>query len=103
MWGPWHIPGIWGIAVNTFAILYLVVALFWSFWPSTLPVTAANMNYNILIFGGVVLLAAVYYFVIARHTYTGPVVEHTPIDDRAIVGHNTRSFVAEGRSAGFSG
>ena len=75
VWGPWRIPGVIGIAVNAFSVMYLTVALFWSFWPSVLPVTAANMNYNVLLIGAVVLIAVVYYLVRGKKEYTGPVVE----------------------------
>jgi choline transport protein len=75
VWGPWRIPGIWGILINLISVIYLIVALFWSFWPSYYPVTAENMNYNILIIGATLLLSIVYYVVHARKEYTGPIVE----------------------------
>jgi choline transport protein len=78
VWGPWRIPGVLGIAINAFSCIYLTVALFWSFWPSFNPVTAENMNYNVLIIGGVIIGAVVYYVVRGRHEYTGPVVETDP-------------------------
>ena len=82
VWGPWRIPGIWGIAVNLTAILYLIVALFWSYWPASKEVTGADMNYNILIFGACVLFATGYYLLVAKGLYTGPVVEIAPDDER---------------------
>lgn len=75
VWGSWRLPGIFGIAVNAFSCIYLTIALFWSFWPSYLPVTAENMNYNSLIFGAIVITAIVYYIVRGKREYTGPVVE----------------------------
>ena len=75
VWGPWRIPGVLGIAVNAFSCIYLTVALFWSFWPSYLPVSAENMNYNVLLIGATLLTAIVYYLVRGRREYTGPVVE----------------------------
>ena len=75
VWGPWRIPGALGVVVNAFSCIYLIVALFWSFWPSELPVTAENMNYNVLLIGTVVLVAVVYYLIRGRKEYTGPVVE----------------------------
>ena len=75
VWGPWRIPGALGIVVNAFSCIYLIVALFWSFWPSELPVTAENMNYNVLLIGTVVLVAVLYYLIRGRKEYTGPVVE----------------------------
>ena len=68
-WGPWHIPGSWGIANNAFACTYLTVIVFFSFWPTERPVTAENMNY------AVVIVSLVYYLVWAKRVYTGPVIE----------------------------
>ena len=74
-WGPWHVPGIWGIALNGFVCVFLAVAWFFSFWPTTLPVTPANMNYNAILWGGVVILSVTYYLFRGRNEYNGPIVE----------------------------
>jgi choline transport protein len=74
-WGPWRVPGVLGIANNVFACAYLAFVFFFSFWPSFAAVTPANMNWAILVTGATALLSAIYYFVWARKTYHGPVVE----------------------------
>ena len=74
-WGPWHIPGYWGIVNNTFACGYLTVVVFFSFWPTIRPVTAENMNYAVLVTGAIVIFSLVYYHVWAKRVYTGPVIE----------------------------
>lgn len=76
-WGPWHMHGIWGIAVNTWACLYLITMVFFSFWPTATPVTASTMNYAVLITGGVVIISLTYYQLWAKRVYTGPVIEIT--------------------------
>ncbi|TGO39756.1 hypothetical protein BHYA_0048g00210 [Botrytis hyacinthi] len=75
VWGPWHVPGVFGIINNTFAILYLTIILFFSFWPSALPVTTANMNYSSLVTGAVMIFSIIYYVIRGRHEWNGPVVE----------------------------
>jgi len=75
IWGPWRIPGIWGIAVNIFACVYLIVILIFCFWPSTVVVTPATMNYTSLVMGSVAILSAVYYLFWAHRTYKGPIIE----------------------------
>ena len=75
VWGPVHMPGYLGIAVNAFACLYMIVILFFSVWPPATPTTAASMNYSVLMFGAAALLSSFYYVLWARKTYTGPVVE----------------------------
>lgn len=75
VWGPFHCPGIWGISVNAFAIIYNIIVVFFSFWPSTVNPTVEEMNWSVLGIGGSSILAIIYYFVRARHTYTGPIKE----------------------------
>lgn len=73
--GPWYIPGIYGIAVNAFACVYLSILVFFCMWPSELPVTAENMNYTALVTAVVIASSIGYYYFWARRIYTGPVVE----------------------------
>jgi choline transport protein len=75
LWGPWRMPGIFGIINNIFACIYLTFVFFFSFWPSFADVTPMNMNWAILVTGFVAICSGVYYMVWARHTYKGPVVE----------------------------
>lgn len=74
-WGPWRIAGVFGIANNAFACLYLTFLLIFSFWPPTTPTTAKTMNYSSLVTGVVVIFSVGYYFAYARKEYKGPVVE----------------------------
>ena len=91
-WGPWHIPGIYGIVLNAFVCCFLVVAWFWSFFPTILPVTAENMNYNCVLWGGVVLLSVVYYVVWGHKEFTGPIVE---LDDEVEDSEPSKSTVMQ--------
>jgi len=78
IWGPFHLPGIFGIIVNVFSVAFAMIIFFFSFWPVATPVVAATMNFSVLMTGSVVLFAVVYYIIVARHTYIGPIVEVTP-------------------------
>ena len=75
VFGPWYIPGMYGIAVNAFACVYLIILIFFCMWPSELPVTAKNMNYTALVTAVVIASSIGYYHFWARRFYTGPVVE----------------------------
>lgn len=75
VFGPWYIPGAYGIAVNAFACIYLTILIFFCMWPSELPVTAENMNYTALVTAAVIAFSMGYYYFWARRIYTGPVVE----------------------------
>ncbi|WAO97123.1 Hypothetical protein NCS54_01483200 [Fusarium falciforme] len=75
VWGPFHLPGAFGIANNIFTICYLAVVGFFSFWPPVLNPTPDMMNYSVLVTGSVAIFSVAYYFVQARKDYNGPVVE----------------------------
>lgn len=75
VWGPFRIPGVWGIIVNVVAIAYLVIGVFFSLWPPTLEVTASTMNYSVVGTGGVVILSILYYVLYAKGKYHGPIME----------------------------
>ncbi|KAL9129044.1 MAG: hypothetical protein Q9217_002414 [Psora testacea] len=87
IWGPFHLPGIFGIFVNAFAVVFGIVIFFFSFWPVDTPVEAATMNFSCLMTGSVVLFAIFYYVTWAHKTYKGPIVEITPfqpVDQTAV-------------------
>ncbi|BCS19099.1 putative GABA permease [Aspergillus puulaauensis] len=75
VWGPFHVPGIWGDAINTYAVVYMVIVVFFSFWPSQMDVDKATMNFSIVGTGGTIILALLYYGLRARKVYEGPVME----------------------------
>ena len=77
IWGPFHLPGIFGILVNAFAVVFGIIIFFFSFWPTVTPVTAAKMNFSVLMTGSVLLFAIFYYIIWARKTYKGPIIEIT--------------------------
>jgi choline transport protein len=75
VWGPWRIPGTWGIINNSFACVYLTIILFFSFWPPATPVTPSTMNYSSLVTGATLIFSIIYYFAWAKREYKGPIVE----------------------------
>lgn len=77
-WGPWHIPGIWGIINNAYACAYMLFVIFWSCWPPQTPVDPASMNYSVLVTGGVIIFSIFWYYVKGRKEYRGPLLERPP-------------------------
>ncbi|KAJ5684641.1 amino acid transporter [Penicillium maclennaniae] len=57
------------------AVVYMMIVIFFSYWPSSMDPSVQDMNYSVVGTVGVVFLAIVYYFVRARHVYQGPVME----------------------------
>lgn len=74
-WGPWKIPGWYGVANNVFTCCFLIFVLFFSFWPTYRDVTAATMNWAVVVTVTVLGFSIVYYFVYARKVYKGPIIE----------------------------
>lgn len=66
MWGPWRIPGMYGIINNMFACIYVIVIILLSLWPPGQPIRAGSMNYFLLVTGAVAMFSVVYYFVWAK-------------------------------------
>ena len=71
--GSWTL-GRFGMAINIFAIMYSTYLIVFIAFPTAVPVTLATFNWAPVMFGGVVVLATVYYIVYARKVYDGPVV-----------------------------
>ncbi|KAJ5718488.1 hypothetical protein N7488_004134 [Penicillium malachiteum] len=83
-YGPWSL-GRWGIPMNIASISFLTIAIFFSFFPESLPVTAVNMNWSVVVFAGEFFIGLGWYFIQGRKQYNGPIIESgiIPIDDRS--------------------
>ncbi len=78
VWGPFHVPGIWGMLLNTFAVGYGIIVFIFSFFPQSVNPDSAHMNFSCLMTGTVMIFAVAYYYLYARKVYDGPVVEIAP-------------------------
>jgi amino acid transporter len=74
-WGPWRIREPWGAIVNIFGVAYMVVVLFFIFWPTMYAPSPDKMNFSVVMGAAVIVLALVYWLVRARRVYVGPVIE----------------------------
>lgn len=73
-WGPFKL-GRAGVPVTVVAIAYSVLGAFFSMWPTAVNPTIESMNYCVLVFGGVLIFAVLFWLVYGRKHYTGPVLE----------------------------
>jgi choline transport protein len=64
-----------GPFANVVGLIYIVIALFFSFFPATSTVNAVSMNWSCLLFGATMIFTMVYYVVYGRHVYKWPIVE----------------------------
>lgn len=75
VWGPWRVPGIFGIVNNSVACAYLFTMWFFTFWPPAPVHDAKDMNFSVLMTGAVTIFSVVYYLVWGRTDYKGPIRE----------------------------
>lgn len=66
-----------GLAVNVFSSIFLVLSVFFSFFPPATPVTTVSMNWSVAVFGGFVVIGLCWFAVIGRKQYYGPIVERS--------------------------
>ncbi|CAG7921999.1 unnamed protein product [Penicillium olsonii] len=77
VWGPFRVPGLIGTVINAYAVVYMIIVIFFSFWPPHIAPTVTTMNFSVVGTFGTIILAIAYYLLRARHFYTGPVLETT--------------------------
>jgi len=65
--------GVFGLVANITGLAYLALAYLFAFFPIGNDPTVKTMNWASAIYGGVVLVATMYYAVYARHHYIPPV------------------------------
>ena len=73
-WGPFRL-GRWGLLVNLFSVFYSALLIVFMVFPPYQPVTARNMNYASAVFGFVMLLSFILWFMYGKKVYRGPVRE----------------------------
>ena len=69
--GEWNL-GRWGVYFNSFAMVYTLYCIVFLPFPSTLPVTAENMNYCGPVMAFVLAVAIGLWFLRARKHWSGP-------------------------------
>ncbi|KIW41525.1 uncharacterized protein PV06_07075 [Exophiala oligosperma] len=88
-YGPWRLPYRWGWIVNVlgltlYGLLFVAVSL-----PTSIPVTAENMNYASPIAGMVLILSAILWFAWGRRVYDGPRISLEVLVGSGAVVHQT--------------
>ena len=82
---PFKLPGIWGWVLNIIGVLWTVLTTVLFVFPPELPVTGKNMNYSIVAFGVILLIALIQWIVDGRKNYTGPKVDLEAIKSGQVV------------------
>lgn len=75
---PWLAP-----ILNWLSIAWIVVVIIFSTFPLELPVSAASMNYTVVVISGWILFGAIYYMTFGRHKFQVPIVSRSVLDGLA--------------------
>ncbi|KAL3473908.1 hypothetical protein BJX99DRAFT_260891 [Aspergillus californicus] len=75
VWGPFHVPGIWGALNNIVAAIYSGVFFVFCAWPPVAFVDLGKLGFAVVATGAVIVSTTMYYFWRARYMYSGPVIE----------------------------
>ncbi|OJJ51420.1 hypothetical protein ASPZODRAFT_56915 [Penicilliopsis zonata CBS 506.65] len=82
--GPFTL-GAWGTPINMVSIIWVLFISTVLFFPTTVPVTAENMNYAICVAAFIAIFALLWWFISARRKYTGPrtndIIRTIPTED----------------------
>lgn len=69
--GPWHL-GWASPFINAWACLWTLFVSVIFFCPTSYPTTPGTMNYAIAFFGGIIICAGIFWFILGHKRYTGP-------------------------------
>ncbi|KAK8924335.1 hypothetical protein H634G_06470 [Metarhizium anisopliae BRIP 53293] len=78
-YGRFRLGFVPGITLNILGAIWMVTVIIFSLFPTTMPVTAKNMNYSIVVFGGWMVFGLGYYVFRARHKFQVPLVDSDAI------------------------
>ncbi|OLN86253.1 Choline transport protein 6 [Colletotrichum chlorophyti] len=74
-YGPFKLGPALGPVLNVISLIWMVVVIVFSTFPSALPVTPQNMNYSIVVMAGWLLFGVIYYVFFGRKKFEVPVVD----------------------------
>jgi amino acid transporter len=77
---PWSL-GRCGLYVDILAVLLLAPLFVFAMFPGNPSVSADNMNWGVLMFGSVVLLSTIYFFLRGTHHYVSPRQRKDRVED----------------------
>lgn len=81
--GPWTL-GSWGLAVNMYGAGFGIFISVFALFPTTIPVTADNMNYAGPVIVLLVIIAGIDWLVRGKYAFKGPLrdmIAHEEVED----------------------
>ncbi|KOS22454.1 Choline transport protein [Escovopsis weberi] len=99
---PFKLPEPIGWISNIVGILWTLLTTVLFVFPPEFPATATNMNYCIVAFGVILLIAGSTWIIDGRKNYKGPVIELSGVDNAALGLDPAANDVSDVHSDGFS-
>ncbi|KAF4449345.1 amino acid permease [Fusarium albosuccineum] len=84
--GPFKLGSVVGPVANVISLVWIVVVIVFSTFPTTMPVTPQNMNYSIVVMAGWLFSGIVYYIFRGRYKFEVPVVGSEVVDGLPVRG-----------------
>ncbi|KAK6223612.1 amino acid permease [Colletotrichum tabaci] len=75
-YGPFRLGPVLGPVLNAVSLVWMVVVIVFSTFPSAMPVTPQTMNYSVVVMAGWLLFGVVYYVSFGRHKFEVPSVSN---------------------------
>ncbi|KAF7556684.1 hypothetical protein G7Z17_g1242 [Cylindrodendrum hubeiense] len=73
-YGPFKLGPVLGPTLNIVSLVWIVVVVIFSTFPSAMPVTPQNMNYSVVVIAGWLLFGVIYYIGFAKNKFEVPLV-----------------------------
>ena len=81
--GPWHL-GSWSRPIGVIAVLWVIFIAILFMLPTAWPITVVTFNYTSVVVIGALVLLTIWWVVSVRHWFTGPHVQGSAEELRAI-------------------
>ncbi|KAH6658440.1 amino acid permease [Truncatella angustata] len=78
-YGPFRLGRPLGVVLNLVSVVWLVVSILFSTFPSAMPVTAQTMNYSSVVMAGWMAFGTAYYFAWGRKCFRVPEVRTSEV------------------------
>jgi amino acid transporter len=78
--GPFELGRIAGPVLNIVSLMWIIVVVVFSIFPSIMPVTPQNMNYSIVVMAAWLIVGGLYYAIRGRDKFQVPNVDMDIVD-----------------------
>ncbi|KAF2212809.1 hypothetical protein CERZMDRAFT_40548 [Cercospora zeae-maydis SCOH1-5] len=78
-YGPFKLNKLVGVVANAASLVFLVLVIVFSAFPTSMPVTSTNMNYSCVVMGGWSLVGLAYFYIQGNRNFIMPIVQQNTV------------------------